>query len=40
VLDFEKQRVAAADDRLTELKAERDRWAEQASRSWWKRLVG
>ncbi|MFY0736548.1 hypothetical protein [Aurantimonas sp. NFXS3] len=30
----------AALDRVAELKAERDQWREQATRSWWRRLAG
>jgi hypothetical protein len=39
-IEAEKARTGFERNRANELKAERDRWADQASRSWWKRLVG
>lgn len=39
-IETEKARASFERERALELKAERDRWADQASRSWWKRLLG
>ena len=40
VIEAEKNFIVVERDRVTELKAERDHWRNQATRSWWKRLVG
>lgn len=40
VIETEKNLTSVERDRVADLKVERDRWRDQAQRSWWQRMVG